>query len=760
MKKILLLALWPISLFSQAQYDTCENALTLNISNNVNCTNPNNLVFFEGNTLSDVPENCLEVNSSSDMWFEFTPAANQTQLELSIPWALTAPFSLYRGDCNSLTQICLEQPLQDTTILTNLIPGETYKIRTYAPPGANSGFSSTICLKLNSGPIIVSDTQYTTEELITDVFFNSECVTVSNITSYTGTANNINGIGYFNRNATTFPLDEGIVLASSDLQNVPGPNINSGGTSDPEEWLGDEDLENILSEQGITFVSKNASLLEFDFAAIADRIDFDIVLASDEYGIYQCLNNDAIAILLTDLVTNETVNLAVVPGTESTPISTSTIRDNQYASNCSSENAEFFGQLTPQGSPQSFLTPTNFNGSTIPLHITGNIVPGHNYHLKLVISDGQDTQVPSAVFLTKSQFNYSALNAENIMISSTTQEILCTEQPTILSINLEGPYDYQWYLDDMPIENATEPTYTVTSPGQYSLRVNYEGTTCHEHMFEYYYINELDLNPIETDDIIIYEDNTDGFASFDLIAKAEQVLQENNYPEFEYTIYISTTTELTEGEVIYPTTSYTNLENPQTLYAITTFSTTNCHAVRPFQLRVIDSSEMVPQPDGDSSQTFTEGATLADLVVVGENIQWYDSDIIIPDNVSNTNDINTPLPITTLLVDGATYYASQTINGIESVYRLAVTVHFSLDIASQTFISLTYYPNPVSNILTLSNANTISTVEVYNLLGQKVFANNFSNTEIQIDLSNLETGIYMVKVSSLETQKTIRIQKQ
>jgi hypothetical protein len=30
-----------------------------------------------------------------------------------------------------------------------------------------------------------------------------------------------------------------------------------------------------------------------------------------------------------------------------------------------------------------------------------------------------------------------------------------------------------------------------------------------------------------------------------------------------------------------------------------------------------------------------------------------------------------PLPLTTVIVDGTTYYASQTINGIESIERLA-----------------------------------------------------------------------------------------
>ncbi|MDD4672721.1 MAG: gliding motility-associated C-terminal domain-containing protein [Bacteroidales bacterium] len=68
-------------------------------------------------------------------------------------------------------------------------------------------------------------------------------------------------------------------------------------------------------------------------------------------------------------------------------------------------------------------------------------------------------------------------------------------------------------------------------------------------------------------------------------------------------------------------------------------------------------------PTGDSPQEFCAGATLADIVVAGEAIAWYDA----PDgNVLNLAD---------LLVDGQTYYATQTAEGCESTDYLAVTVN-------------------------------------------------------------------------------------
>jgi hypothetical protein len=57
------------------------------------------------------------------------------------------------------------------------------------------------------------------------------------------------------------------------------------------------------------------------------------------------------------------------------------------------------------------------------------------------------------------------------------------------------------------------------------------------------------------------------------------------------------------------------------------------------------------------------------------------------------------LPLTTVIVDGTTYYASQTINGIESIERPAVTVKSGTLGIDEAFKNFSYYPNPVKTVL-------------------------------------------------------------
>jgi hypothetical protein len=74
-----------------------------------------------------------------------------------------------------------------------------------------------------------------------------------------------------------------------------------------------------------------------------------------------------------------------------------------------------------------------------------------------------------------------------------------------------------------------------------------------------------------------------------------------------------------------------------------------------------------PAPTGTSPQTFCEGATVASLVASGTDIKWYSI-------ISGGSE----LPSGTALANNTTYYASQTLGGIESTSRLAVLVYINV----------------------------------------------------------------------------------
>lgn len=71
-----------------------------------------------------------------------------------------------------------------------------------------------------------------------------------------------------------------------------------------------------------------------------------------------------------------------------------------------------------------------------------------------------------------------------------------------------------------------------------------------------------------------------------------------------------------------------------------------------------------------------------------------------------------------------------------------------------------YYPNPVKNILNINAEKNIKTVSVYNLAGQNIQNKSLNSNEIEINLSSLSTGIYIVKAilenGQVETFKVVK----
>lgn len=79
----------------------------------------------------------------------------------------------------------------------------------------------------------------------------------------------------------------------------------------------------------------------------------------------------------------------------------------------------------------------------------------------------------------------------------------------------------------------------------------------------------------------------------------------------------------------------------------------------------------------------------------------------------------------------------------------------SVDNVTANTAAISVYPNPVNNNLHISGVDATA-VEVYNMLGQQVSVKLSNNT---VDMSALNTGIYLVTVHSQNATETIRVIK-
>lgn len=167
-----------------------------------------------------------------------------------------------------------------------------------------------------------------------------------------------------------------------------------------------------------------------------------------------------------------------------------------------------------------------------------------------------------------------------------------------------------------------------------------------------------------------------------------------------------------------------------------------------YTVTVIDPCAIVFAPEGDSEQILIEGQTLADLDVTGTNLTWY-SDPELTNDISDSE----------IAEDGVTYYVTQTVGSCVSD-ALAITVEIDfLSTPGFEFSNFVAYPNPVRDILTLSNSQNISDVTVFNMLGQQVLSRQMESNVAEVDMTGLPSGNYLVRITSENVTKTVKVVK-
>ena len=490
---------------------------------------------------------------------------------------------------------------------------------------------------LNPPPISTSTTLYTNTQLVENVLLNTTCASVSSVTSSTGTNfGSTNGIGYFNKNGSNFPFEEGLVLTTGNAANAPGPNttILSDGTN---AWIGDTDLEAIiLAATGAAMNSRNASKLEFNFVPLTDNISFNFIFASDEYGTFQCSFSDAFAFLLTDISTGITTNLAIVPST-TTPISVVTIRDALYNGGCASVNPAYFDTYYGNPNGENILgAPINFNGLTVPMTAASVVIPGNQYHIKLVIADRSDTAFDSAVFIEGGSFDIGNIELGSDFLES-NGNALCAGDSFLIESGLNpAQYTFTWTQNGSLIPGETNPNLIVTQEATYSVNAQYIGTTCaatDSVIIEFYDPvsaglpnNLITCNNLTYSEFDLSQNNTASLGS----------LNPANYNVAYYATLSDAENELNVLPILYTNTVPSN----QTVYVRVENNISGCFEVLPFNLIVQD---LTPQFTITSDFSICNGST-ATITVTPINYNptdvtysWTLDSVVLPDTTASIN---------------------------------------------------------------------------------------------------------------------------
>lgn len=538
----------------------------------------------------------------------------------------------------------------------------------------------------------VDSQSYSSQQLIEDILIDSDCIQNVVVTNVVGADfnNTDQSFGYFDASGTTFPFENGIVLSTGRLENVQGPN-NTLSDDDAPNWIGDNDLENILNESN-TF---NATIIEFEFTSVAEQISFRYIFASEEYQENDpntCQYSDLFGFLIKPVNEQEYINIALVPNTQ-IPVKVTTVHP-EISNGCPAENETYFGSWNTN------TAPINFNGQTTILTATANVIPNETYHVKLVIADEQNYRYDSAVFLEAGSFQLSTELGEDRLLG--TQNPLCETETLELNAFHSGNANYKWFKDNLELGGEIDEIYLVESPGTYNVEVTLENDCISYGEI----IIEYGINPIVSNSTLLQCDyDQNGLTLYNLL-DAIADLTNNDDTLIVTGFFISENNALENDNPITDPDNFANSNPNQTVFARVQ-NEYGCFSIAELLLQ-ISNIDLNIEPFKTCDDDLIDGFSTFDLNELKSQIE-----LMVPENASinfymSIDDAlaeNNPIfgSFENTIVDGQTIFAK--VDSDDQCYALTAielqvlyTPLLELDITQDDpiYYCLNNYPNTIT----------------------------------------------------------------
>lgn len=244
--------------------------------------------------------------------------------------------------------------------------------------------------------IIIQNTQ-TPAQLVQDVLLGNG-INAFNI-KFNGQLNKANQIqqncAQFSSSNGNF-FNDGLLLTTGKASLSIGPNdlTSASDQVDTTTLYFEQDLFNLDPQSDL----KNGALLEFDFIATGDTLNFNYRFFSEEFPTYSGSSYDRFGLFLSGpgingTYTNNAENIALLPNGQNVSINNlgPSINQSYYYDN-NTNTSSLYNEI-------------QYNGGTIPLTASSSLICGGTYHIKIGIANGSDPQYDSGVFLQAKSFN-------------------------------------------------------------------------------------------------------------------------------------------------------------------------------------------------------------------------------------------------------------------------------------------------------------------------------------------------------------------
>lgn len=587
------------------------------------------------------------------------------------------------------------------------------------------------------------------------------CSSITNISSNNNAGLHNQGFEsmavYSVQNEPNFPFESGLVLSTENVNLVADDTQQDSGNSN---WPGDPDIEALIQNQQVSY---NASVFEFDFVPYQEQLSVDYIFASDEYApdsSWWCNYPDTFAFIVSgpgiadvnaynhDANPNTPdvyldlggLNIATFSGTN---IPVNPTNAHPY-DNCSQ------GTMGEYAIPQIFDSVNSNNsimdyeGQTVPLTATVDLIPGQTYHIKLVIGDSRDAIFDSSMFMDANSFkigyvpenlpfdpDFSDFELPDCWNETDAADYLITNNCSSNGENYLQLNGGNYAVDTAPVDTQMVPAIEV----QFDVLTDCNDQAAAGDNLELEYFDGSNWNLLDTIDPMDLPSTQSSNSS-------------NNWTNFNYVFSDGLSQNF---KIRFKRQGGANGQDDINIANFEIVSTNYCPMPNNISLADVTTSSADFSIDAVDNYTGSY-----DYVIVNENDDPVNDPAVQSGNIPSTQQTIT----VEQLVEDETYdfYLISTCDSsVSSPITFTTTT-----LASRTFAleQVKVYPNPASNRIFINNtkASMIDQVGVFDMNGKLVKELKVDDDQVnEYNIGEISSGVYFIKLRSGQAEITKKL---
>ncbi|WP_445458170.1 T9SS type A sorting domain-containing protein [Flavobacterium sp. HNIBRBA15423] len=314
-------------------------------------------------------------------------------------------------------------------------------------------------------------------------------------------------------------------------------------------------------------------------------------------------------------------------------------------------------------------------------------------------------------------------------------------------------------------QTVSSGTITYTKPSAVSITTTTPITTATANGFTYNYTNLLpfEWRTIDVEMLVPTVPTVNGGDYLNSSASISPISNDitpnnNDFTLTELVVNGYDPNDITEShgpEILY--SSFT--AEDYLVYTIRFENTGNAEAIN-IRIQNVLNNQLDP-----STLEMISASHLYEMDRIEREITWKFDGILLP--ISQTNSTIGKGYITFKIKPLPGYAVGDIIPNTASIYfdynPAIVTNTFNTEfvalLSNGDFMTETVqvYPNPTNGLVTVNSGNNIvKSVVIYDILGTKVYSENPLQKEVNIDLSKLQTGVYILELTSMDNDRLIQ----